>query len=120
MLTGINRGFAVLGVMTIALFVVAASSYADNGNMNREGRFVWHAPSKNLDPTHGKTAAPAPDSRVIYDKGDLGKYERNGRVVSRVYEGKSKAWSSSQTGNTTSWHYRVVDHYKHKHYFPVS
>lgn len=118
MFNSIQRGTAIVGAVMLATFVFASSSYADNGDLVRHGRFVWRAVSGDLNPTHGKTAAPATDSRVVYDKGDLGKYVRHGRFVSKVYEDGSVAGPSSPSGDTSKAHYRVVDHYKHKHYWP--
>ncbi|MCC6154394.1 MAG: hypothetical protein IT367_11580 [Candidatus Hydrogenedentes bacterium] len=86
--------------------------------MVRKGRFVWHKISGDLDPTRGNAATQANDSRVVYDKGELGKYVRHGRFVSKVYEDDAVPRSSMSRRDYEPTRNRVVDHYKHKHYLP--
>ncbi|NUM56645.1 MAG: hypothetical protein HUU46_23710 [Candidatus Hydrogenedentes bacterium] len=108
---------AVIGAALLAIMFVSSSAFADSGDLVRKGRFVWRAVSGDLDPTHGSTSTAAKDTRVIYDKGDLGKYVRHGRFVTKIYNDESAKPSASPRATTAS-RTRVVDHYKHKHVFP--
>lgn len=112
------RSAAIIGAAFLVSIVFASTSYADAGDIVRKGRFVWHKVSDDLDPTRGNTATKANDSPVVYDKGELGKYVRNGRFVSKVYKGDAVPSSSMLRRDYEPTRNHVLDHYKHKHYLP--
>lgn len=108
----------MIGLAFVVSFVFTSTSRADNYDMVRKGRFVWHKVSNDLDPTRGNTTTQVNDSRVVYDKSELGKYVRHGRFVSQIYNEVAGPSSSMPGKNYEPTRNRVVDHYKHKHYLP--
>ncbi|GMW03851.1 MAG: hypothetical protein AMXMBFR84_49850 [Candidatus Hydrogenedentota bacterium] len=111
-----------LGIMTTMLFSSVASagpvySISNGVTYERHGRFV----KRIADParsSHNQNLVLYPaQTRVTYDKGDLGKYERHGRFVKRVVTQPSEGASRAGSGQFVDpvQRLRTIDHIKHVH-----
>ena len=78
-------------LVAAGLILVLSAMFAPTANaadkeqstMVRHGRFVWHKPALTAKAT-AQPALAAKASGVLYDKGELGIYKRDGRVVEKV------------------------------------
>ena len=80
-----------------AMFAPTANAAGDEqSTMIRHGRFVWHKP---ITLTAKATAEPTKSGKangIVYDKGELGVYKRDGRVVEKVNNVPARATSDAR------------------------
>lgn len=79
------------------MFVPAANAASDEqATMVRHGRFVWHKPVTLAAKATAEPTKTAKANGVVYDKGKLGIYKRDGRVVEKVHSVPARATSGER------------------------